>query len=312
MKKFLLAAILALPAAAVLAQVPAGNSQTTAIVMSAEQVAARAQRARQTYAAATTKNPNLHETIIQSAPYTLSLEHRVGKANAAQHAGSAELMIVLEGSGLFTSGGAIVNPTVSGSNTSGPDISGGTSRNVVKGDMMIVPENTPHQFLPDAGGPLIMATMLVPRSGAWAAPPPAAANAGRGGAPRLFSAGSEVPSMIASAGKALSGSARFFTGETLLALPPYRVGLEYWSPRRLSAVHDGGELMLVLEGEGTMVTGGRIVNPRQSGADMLGDDIEGGAPQKLKKGDFIYVPKGVAHLAVADSGPFALASMHLP
>jgi hypothetical protein len=150
--------------------------------------------------------------------------------------------------------------------------------------------------------------MVVPRDGAWG--PPAAG--GRGGAPGLFTAGTELPGMIARANTALTGSTRFFTGETLLALPPYRVGLEYWSPRRLSAVHDGGELMLVLEGEGTMVTEGRIVNPRQSGGDTLGDDIEGGKPQKLRKGDFIFVPKGVAHMAVADSGPFALASMHLP
>ena len=313
MKKLLLAAILTLPAVAVLAQPVDRGAATTraasqAVVVSAEQVMALAQRARQGYAAAAAKNPNMHETIIQSTPYTLSLEHRVGKANAARHATQAELMIVLEGSGLFTSGGTILNGVVSGNNTSGPEITGGTARRVGKGDMMLVPEGVAHQFLPDAGGPLIMATMLVPRTGTWGPPAPG----GRGGAPRLFTAGSELPAMVGTAGKALSGSTRFFTGEALLALPPYRVGLEYWSPRRLSAVHDGGELMLVLEGEGTMVTEGRVVNPRQSGGDMLGDDIEGGRPQKLKKGDFIFVPKGVAHMAVADSGPFALASMHLP
>jgi mannose-6-phosphate isomerase-like protein (cupin superfamily) len=304
-KKLLFAAVLMLPAVAALAQPPAGGQ---AVVVTAEQVTALAQRARQGYAAAATKNPNLHETIIQSAPYTLSLEHRVGKANAAQHAIQAELMIVLEGSGRFTSGGAIANATVTGNNTSGPDIVGGTSRTVSKGDMMLVPEGVPHQFLPDSGGPLIMATMLVPRTGAWGPPAPG----GRGGAPRLFTGGSELPVMIDNAGKALSGSTRFFTGEALLALPPYRVGLEYWSPRRLSAVHDGGELMLVLDGEGTIVTEGRIVNPRQSGADTLGDDIAEGKSQKLKKGDFVYVPKGVAHMAVADSGRFALAALHLP
>lgn len=323
MKKLLIAAALLLPVAA-LAQAPAGRGAapppsapgaTTraadgpAVVVSAEQIIQLAQHARATYAATNPKNPNIHETIIAGTPYTLSLEHRVGKANAAQHAGNAELMIVLEGTGVFTVGGAIVNPTTTGANTSGPEIANGTSRNVAKGDMMLVPENTPHQFLPEPGGPLILATVLVPRAGAWAAPAPG----GRGaGAPKLFALAADTPPIVAAARTQLPTAARFFSGGTLLSMPPYRVGLELRSPKGVASVHkNNAEFMYVIEGEGIIETGGTMVNPRDTGANIDGDSQAGSTINRMKKGDFIFVPKGVPHLARTD-GHFVLATMHVP
>ena len=47
-------------------------------------------------------------------------------------------------------------------NLGGPSIAGGNSQAVVKGDMLIVPANTPHQVIPTGGAPIVLMTMHVP------------------------------------------------------------------------------------------------------------------------------------------------------
>ena len=72
-----------------------------------------------------------------------------------------------------------------------------------------------------------------------------------------------------------------------------------------------GEFMLVLEGEGVIVAGGTVVNPKDLGANIDGDAIVGGVEHRMKKGDWIFVPKGLPHLARTD-GTFVLATLHVP
>lgn len=323
MKKLLLAAALMLPAAAVLAQAPAGRgaqpatplastraADGQAVVVSAEQITALAQRLRQAYAAAATKPPNMREIIIEGTPYALGLEHRVGKANAAVHPGHAELMIVLEGSGVYTTGGSLVNPgalsTGAVPTITGSDIANGTARNVAKGDMIMVPEGATHMLLPDPGGPLLMATLHVPRRGTWAAP------AAGGAPPKLIALAADTPPMVADARSRLPAAARFFAGGTLLSLSPYRVGLELRSPKGIASVHkNNAEFMYVIDGEGIIETGGTVINPRETATSIDGDSQQGATINRMKKGDFIFVPKGVPHLARTD-GHFLLATMHVP
>lgn len=328
MKKFLLAAALTLPAAIVLAQTPAPAPAAAqpaalastraadgqAVVVTAQQITALAQRMRQAYNMAQTKNPNMREVIIQGTPYALGLEHRVGKANASSHPGHAELMIVIEGSGLYTHGGTLVNPgaPTKGGVVSivGSDIANGTVRNINKGDIFIVPENTPHLLTPDPGGPLLVATVHVPRAGSWAAPAPG--GRGAGAAPKLGTLAADLPTMYAAARQALPAAPRFFAGGTIASLPPYRVGLEMRSPKGIASVHkNNAEFMWVLEGEGVIETGGTVVNPRDTGANIDGDSMTGATVHEMKKGDFIFVPKGVPHLA-RSNGTFVLATMHVP
>jgi mannose-6-phosphate isomerase-like protein (cupin superfamily) len=118
--------------------------------------------------------------------------------------------------------------------------------------------------------------------------------------------------MIEKAKAAAATSPRFFGGDTMLSLPPYRVGLEYRTPKGIASVHkNDGELMFVLEGEGVIVAGGTVVNPKDLGANIDGDALAGGTDHRMRKGDFIFVPKGVPHLARTD-GTFVLATLHLP
>lgn len=56
------------------------------------------------------------------------------------------------------------------------------------------------------------------------------------------------------------------------------------------------DIVYVTEGEATYVTGGKLVNSKQTGPnEMLGGTIEGGKEHHLVKGDVLVVPPGVPH-----------------
>src|SRR4051794_29775616 len=62
----------------------------------------------------------------------------------------------------------------------------------------------------------------------------------------------------------------------------------------------------VLSGEATLVYGGTVSNPRQSGEGQTrGDAITGGKSMTVKTGDFLQIPAGMPHLFnVAAGGKF--------
>jgi mannose-6-phosphate isomerase-like protein (cupin superfamily) len=301
MKSSLLAAALWLAAAgAAMAQIA-----SDATVVSAEQVEQIRQSAR---AAQAPSAPALSRPIIAAAPYALNLEHRTGKAPASLHTGEAEVIIVLDGAGTITTGGTLVDavPATNG-NVSGKDITGGVPQHLVKGDMLLVPQGTAHMMVPDAAGPFVLATLHLPRTGE---PAPVAGRVPS--APKLIHRAADLPVMIGKAKAAAASSPRFFGGDTLLSLAPYRIGLEYRTPKGIASVHKTeGEFMLVLEGEGVIIAGGTVVNPKDLGANIDGDAIAGGVDHRMKKGDWMFVPKGLPHLARTD-GTFVLATLHVP
>jgi mannose-6-phosphate isomerase-like protein (cupin superfamily) len=295
MKSPLLAtALLLLTACAAAAQ-----SASDATIVSAEQVEQIRQRAAQAPSA-----PSVSRPII-AAPDALNLEYRTGKAPASVHTGQAELIIVLDGAGTITTGGTLVEavPAANG-NISGRDITGGTPQHLVKGDMLFVPQGTAHMMVPDATGAFVLATLHLPRT----EPAPVAGRP----APKLINHAADLPAMTEKAKAAAGTSPRFFGGDTILSLAPYRVGLEYRTAKGIASVHkNDGELMLVLEGEGVIAAGGTVVNPKDLGANIDGDAIAGGVDHRMKKGDWIFVPKGLPHLARTD-GTFVLATLHVP
>jgi mannose-6-phosphate isomerase-like protein (cupin superfamily) len=107
--------------------------------------------------------PVTAEPILLLAPYRAQLEYRPTNAPAALHEKDAELMVVLEGTGSIVTEGKLVNEKrVNAANLTGSAIEGGNSRTVVKGDMILIPANTPHQVIPAGGGPIVLMTMHVP------------------------------------------------------------------------------------------------------------------------------------------------------
>jgi mannose-6-phosphate isomerase-like protein (cupin superfamily) len=103
--------------------------------------------------------------------------------------------------------------------------------------------------------------------------------------------------------------------QTFLQLAPYNVNMEHRVPVAQNAsVHlKEAELFYIIDGGGTIVTGGKLTNQSQTNADNLtGNGIEGGTSKKLGKGDFVLVPEGVPHWFSAVDGQLTMMSLHLP
>ena len=72
-------------------------------------------------------------------------------------------------------------------------------------------------------------------------------------------------------------------------------------------VHDKEmDVIYVVDGTATFVTGGKIVGAKNTRPDQwLGTDITGGTTQKLVKGDVIVVPAGTPHWFKEVPGPIS-------
>ena len=94
----------------------------------------------------------------------------------------------------------------------------------------------------------------------------------------------------------------------VLQLAPYGTYLEYRAnskPLANVGLHPKeAELVYVLQGSGTMVTGGTIAADEMS--------IDGGQAQKIRKGDFIFIPEGTPHWINHIDRTLVLMSIHVP
>jgi len=103
--------------------------------------------------------------------------------------------------------------------------------------------------------------------------------------------------------------------EPILSMAPYRAQLEYRPGTSPAAVHEkDAELMVVLDGTGNIVTGGKLVNEKRNNANNLGgDSIMGGNTQAVVKGDTLIVPANTPHQVIPTGGaPIVLMTLHVP
>jgi mannose-6-phosphate isomerase-like protein (cupin superfamily) len=102
--------------------------------------------------------------------------------------------------------------------------------------------------------------------------------------------------------------------QPLIQLSPYSANLEYRAGVANAAVHEKeAELFYVVDGAGTMVTGGKLTAETRTNAENLsGTGIEGGKSQRVSKGDFIMVPENTPHWFSAIDGNLTLMSIHVP
>ena len=100
----------------------------------------------------------------------------------------------------------------------------------------------------------------------------------------------------------------------VFTLDPYNVGVEQRQPCAQGAAShaDRAELFYVIDGTGTMLTGGTITDGKASGVNTQGTTISGGTRIDFKTGDFIMVPSGVPHQFVDLKAPVQVMSMYLP
>jgi mannose-6-phosphate isomerase-like protein (cupin superfamily) len=133
-------------------------------------------------------------------------------------------------------------------------------------------------------------------------------------APKLFSSSSDVVALIAKA-KAERKEGQPMVAEPILLLAPYRASLEYRAALAPAALHETeAEMMYVIEGSGTIVTGGKLTEEkRTNAANLSGASIEGGQSQAISKGDFLIVPQNTPHqIAPGGGAPIVLMTLHVP
>jgi len=86
--------------------------------------------------------------------YMVHASHREGPGMAEVHELDADIIYVLDGSATFVTGGTVEGgKTTAPSEIRGSSITGGVTRRISKGDVLIVPAGTPHWFK-DITGPL--------------------------------------------------------------------------------------------------------------------------------------------------------------
>ncbi len=130
---------------------------------------------------------------------------------------------------------------------------------------------------------------------------------------KTFSSAADVLALIAKA-KSERKENQPIVNQRILHLAPYNANLEYRASVGAAAVHEKeAEIFYVIDGSGTMVTGGKLVNEKRTNAENLsGTAIEGGASQPMAKGDFLIVPENTPHWFSSIDGTLVLMTLHVP
>ena len=134
---------------------------------------------------------------------------------------------------------------------------------------------------------LVFATTAAAQSPRPAAEPPAPAPGSAG----IFKASVELQSVL----KAAIAKTNDMATSPIALTDQYRVNIVHRPKANGAIAHPGNtELHYIIEGSGTVVTGGKIV--RKAGAPASEAVIEGGESHKVTKGDVVIVPAGSAHM----------------
>ena len=134
-------------------------------------------------------------------------------------------------------------------------------------------------------------------------------------APKLFASAADVTALIAKAKQERKPDQANFA-QPIVQLAPYNANLEYRVAgiNANASVHEReAEMFFVVEGAGTLVTGGKLKEERRTNPENLsGTGIDGGTRRRVSKGDYIMVPEGVPHWFGEIDGALVLMSIHLP
>src|SRR5580698_1249330 len=132
---------------------------------------------------------------------------------------------------------------------------------------------------------------------------------------KTFTSAADVDAMIAKAKSERTPDQANFL-QPLLRLAPYAVNLEYRvegidTP---ATVHEKeAELIFVVDGAATFTTGGKLIGEKRTNATNLsGTAIEGGTPQRISKGDYIFVTENTPHSFTKTQGRLVIMSVHVP
>ena len=118
-----------------------------------------------------------------------------------------------------------------------------------------------------------------------------------------------------SAAIARSKAAAALKAETIVAVSPFHLSVEYRARPTPASVHEkNNELINVIEGSGTMIVGGALKDEkRRDDANLNGSGIDGGTSYALVKGSYIFIPAGQPHYfaAVGPEG-LTITTIYIP
>jgi len=93
--------------------------------------------------------------LVNQGNYMVHASRRDMDGQVEVHVKDADIIYMLEGSTTFVTGGTMVGGrTTAPDEIRGTDIDGGETRRLTKGDVVIIPQGTPHWFK-DVSGPLL-------------------------------------------------------------------------------------------------------------------------------------------------------------
>jgi len=137
-----------------------------------------------------------------------------------------------------------------------------------------------------------------------------------GAAPaKTFASAADVEAMIDKAKNERKPDQANFI-QQIVRLAPYNANLEY----RVAGIdtpatqHETeAELVFVVDGAATFVSGGKLTEAtRTNPTNFAGKDVEGGTPQRIAKGDYVFIPENTPHAFRKTEGRLVIMSIHMP
>lgn len=137
--------------------------------------------------------------------------------------------------------------------------------------------------------------------------------------PRVFISNDDIIRRIAE-DDALVAAGKATDGEPLVMQGPFRATMEWRNTAQNNVnVHTtDAEMFVILEGSGTMLLGGTLVDPHEAhsfaweGPTLTAATVKDAKEYPVKKGDMIMIPPNTAHTVSKVNGKLVLWSMHMP
>ena len=114
--------------------------------------------------------------------------------------------------------------------------------------------------------------------------------------PVAFASESEVRTQVATMEREMKPGQNF-AWRALVRGGDAVAAIEIWKAPGRPAIHpDDAEYARVVAGSGTLVSGGRLIDPSGTQPGLIeGSRIEGGTTRRLRPGDLFMIPAGVPH-----------------
>ncbi|MGB6689967.1 MAG: hypothetical protein WBE76_19190 [Terracidiphilus sp.] len=92
--------------------------------------------------------------------------------------------------------------------------------------------------------------------------------------------------------------------ETLEEYPHHYTMLAFRNKSGGGELHRNfADLFTILDGQATLITGGKLVAPKTTApGELRGSSVEGGTRQELKAGDEVHIPAGMPHQMLVPAG----------